>query len=213
MTPWEIEAVELANCNCSYGCPCQFNALPTNGNCQAAGSFQIVKGHYGDVALDGLRAACVYRWPGPVHEGNGEMQIVIDTAASPAQRDALERIMTGEDTEEMATMWWIFHAMCPTRHPTLYRNIEASIDVDAREGRVVVDGVFDTVAEPIRNPVTGAPHRVRIDLPHGFEYTLAEIGSGTTTTSGAIKLSGTTSSYAQFARIHLSNSGIVGAAA
>lgn len=110
-------------------------------------------------------------------------------------------------------MWWIFHAMCPTRHPTLYRNIEASIDVDAREGRVVVDGVFDTVAEPIRNPVTGAPHRVRIDLPHGFEYTLAEIGSGTTTTSGAIKLSGTTSSYAQFARIHLSNSGIVGAAA
>jgi Uncharacterized conserved protein len=24
MTPWEIEGRELVNCNCSYGCPCQF---------------------------------------------------------------------------------------------------------------------------------------------------------------------------------------------
>lgn len=213
MTPWEIRGIELANCNCSYGCPCQFNALPTHGNCQAAGSFQIESGHYGDVKLDGLRAAAVYKWPGPVHEGNGEMQLIIDERATPEQRDALERIMTGEDTQEMATMWWIFHAMCSTRHPTLFRRIETSIDVDAREGRSTVDGVFSTVAEPIRNPVTGAEHRVRIDLPHGFEYTLAEIGSASTTTSGAIRLVGTTNSYAQFARIHLSNSGIVKAAA
>ena len=28
---WRVKATEFANCNCSYGCPCQFNALPTNG--------------------------------------------------------------------------------------------------------------------------------------------------------------------------------------
>jgi len=32
--------------------------------------------------------------------------------------------------------------------------------------------------EPILNPVTGAQHRVRIDMVDSFEYTLAEIGRG-----------------------------------
>jgi len=35
MTPWEIQADEIVSCNCAYGCPCQFNALPTNDNCEA----------------------------------------------------------------------------------------------------------------------------------------------------------------------------------
>jgi hypothetical protein len=68
--------------------------------------------------------------------------------------------------------------------------------------------VLEAVGEPIRNPVTGAEHRVRIDLPHGFEYRLAEIGSGTTKATGAIKMD-LTSSYGQFARINLSHTGVV----
>ena len=32
---WTIKAREFVNCNCAYGCPCQFNALPTHGNCEA----------------------------------------------------------------------------------------------------------------------------------------------------------------------------------
>ena len=38
MTPWELKMKEFVNCNCAYGCPCQFNALPTNGNCQGIAS-------------------------------------------------------------------------------------------------------------------------------------------------------------------------------
>src|SRR5436189_259509 len=34
-TKWTLHGREFANCNCSYGCPCQFNALPTHGNCWA----------------------------------------------------------------------------------------------------------------------------------------------------------------------------------
>lgn len=213
MPAWEIRGRELANCNCSYGCPCQFNALPTHGTCEAAVVYEIDSGHYGDVRLDGLRTAAVYKWPGAVHEGNGEMQIVIDERATPEQREALEKIMTGEDTDEMATMWWVFSAMAPRKHPTLYRPIDTSIDVDGRTGRGAVPDVFEIEAEPIRNPVTGAPHRARIDLPHGFEYELAEVGSGTTRTSGAIHLPNNQRSYAQFAELHLSNAGVVRAAA
>ena len=35
--------------------------------------------------------------------------------------------------------------------------------------------------EPIRSPVSGQPHRVRIDIPNGIEFELAEIGSAVTT--------------------------------
>ena len=38
---WEVKATEFANCNCSYGCPCQFNGLPTHGNCRYGAGFQI----------------------------------------------------------------------------------------------------------------------------------------------------------------------------
>ena len=75
MTPWEIHAVEVSNCNCAYGCPCQFNALPTCQTCEAAGGFRIDSGHHGDVSLAGLNAAFTAKWPGPIHEGNGEIGI------------------------------------------------------------------------------------------------------------------------------------------
>jgi hypothetical protein len=50
---------------------------------------------------------------------------------------------------------------------------------------------------------------VRIELPRGFEYRVAEMGSATTSATAAIALDGIENSYAQFARLHLSNKGIV----
>lgn len=208
MTDWHVKGKEFANCNCSYGCPCQFNALPTHGFCAAIAGFQIEDGRFGDIVLDGLHAGGVYSWPGPVHEGKGTMQLIIEERADERQRDALIRIMTGKDTKDMATMWWVYSAMCPNKLPPLFKPIEFSVDVDKRRARFVVPGVLESSAEPIRNPVTGAEHRVRIDLPHGFEYELAEIGSGRTITSGEIKLD-FKQTYGQFARLHLNQDGVV----
>lgn len=208
MTEWEIRAKQYGNCNCSYGCPCQFAAPPTYGNCEAAEGFDIEEGHFGDTRLDGLRAAALYKFPGAIHEGGGTMQLVIDERADAEQRDALERILTGEDTEEAATFWWVYAAMSPNKLPTLYKPIELEVDVDARRGRLVVPGVVESVGEPIRSPVSGKEHRARIDLPNGLEFRVAEIGSGSTTTSGAIELE-FTDSYGQFANLHLSHAGVV----
>ena len=52
---WEIKAKEFGNCNCAYGCPCQFNALPTNGDCMAVVGIQVDEGHFGQTRLDGLK--------------------------------------------------------------------------------------------------------------------------------------------------------------
>ena len=205
---WRIKAREFGNCNCSYGCPCQFNALPTHGNCQAALGWQIDQGVFGTVTLDGLRMAALYAWPGAVHEGNGRMQLIVDERARPEQREALLKIMSGQETVEAATMWWVYAAMCPTKLEPLFKSIELEVDVDARRARLVVPGIVESSGEPIRNSVTGAEHRVRIDVPHGFEFRLAEIGSGRTRATGQIKLN-LTNTYGFFARIHLSHAGVV----
>ena len=87
-TNWEIKAKEFGNCNCDYGCPCQFNALPTHGNCEAVVGIEVQEGHYGDVKLNGLKSVSVFKWAGAVHEGNGQMQIIVEKRATEEQRNA-----------------------------------------------------------------------------------------------------------------------------
>lgn len=207
-TDWQIDGRELVNCNCSYGCPCQFNALPTYGDCRAFIGYQIDKGHFGDVRLDGLRAALILSWPGPIHEGNGTMQVIVDERADARQREALRKIISGEDTEDMATMWWVYSAMSPNKLETLYKPIDFELNIEKRTGRMSIPGVAEMTGEPIHNPVTGAEHRVRIDLPHGFEYRIAEIGSASSSVKGQLPME-LKKSYGQFAEIHLSDKGVV----
>jgi hypothetical protein len=59
---------EVATCNCAWGCPCQFNALPTHGRCEAVVAVRIHEGHYGATRLDGVTCAAAYWWPGALHE-------------------------------------------------------------------------------------------------------------------------------------------------
>ena len=98
----------IANCNCAYGCPCQFNAYPTHGHCEAVICNEITEGHYGDVKLDGLRFGGVFQWPKAIHEGNGKAQPFVDERASPVQREAILKIMSGQDTDPMATVFAVF---------------------------------------------------------------------------------------------------------
>lgn len=212
MIAWEIKAREFGNCNCDYSCPCQFDALPTQGFCEASVAFEIDEGHFGDVKLDGLRMAGIYHWDGPVHEGGGEAQFIVDERADEQQRDALLKIMKGEETEEMATMWAVYSAMCTTFHEPLAKPIDLDININSRTGRVSIPGVVETTGEPIRNRVTGALHRVRIDMPEGFEFEIAEIGNASTKAVGAIKLD-LENSYGQWAELHLTNSGVIRSAA
>ena len=67
-TKWRIAGEELIHCNCDWGCPCQFNALPTHDNCEAVGAWKIREGYYGSTRLDGVRFARVCHWPGPTRE-------------------------------------------------------------------------------------------------------------------------------------------------
>ena len=206
MIPWEIQAREFVNCNCGYACPCQFNALPTHGRCEAAGAIAIDKGYFGDVSLDDTKIAFVFWWPGAVHEGKGKCLPIVDEGASEDQRKALLTVMSGGETDPFATMFNVFASTVETLYDPVFTKINFDVDIEERKGRINVEGYFETAGEPIRNPVTGDPHRVRIDLPHGFEYSIAEVGSASSNVRGPIPLT-LKNSYGQFAHLHLNNHG------
>ena len=208
MINWELKGVEFVNCNCDYGCPCQFSALPTHGDCRAIAAYRFDEGHFGEIDLGGLNVIGMFSWPKAIHEGDGRAFLIIDDRASPEQRDALLSIFSGENTEPGKTIWNVFAATYAEVLPPEVRPIHIEIDVEERTGSVRVDGFVDMQGEPIRNPVTGEKHRVRIDLPEGFEYSLAEMGSGSSTSRGPIPMT-LENSYGQFAHIHLNNQGVV----
>jgi len=210
MIKWQIEARLLASCNCDYSCPCQFNALPTYGNCDAVVGLDIDRGHFGSVKLDGLRAAAIMCWPGPIHEGHGKAQIIVDERGDEAQREALLRIFSGQDVEPgAATVFSVFASTLEHVFDPLFKPIDISIDVDGRKGSVRVDGFIDVTGAPILNPISGEEHRVRIDLPQGFEYRIAEVGRASTRTQGPLALS-ITDKHAHFARVNMSQAGVHG---
>ncbi len=205
---WYIEGLEFGNCNCDYGCPCQFEALPTHGDCRGFEVLRIDRGHFGEVKLDGLKVAVLYAWPGPIFEGNGALQAIVDERADAGQRDALTKVLHGEETDEAATHWWVFRAMSTTLHETLFKPIDFEIDLEARTARVAIPGVLESTGRPIRAPHGGDEHRVRIDIPNGIEFELAEIGSASTKATGAIELD-LSDSYGQFNVLRHSGSGVV----
>ena len=207
-TKWAIHGKEFANCNCIYACPCQFNALPTYGNCWAVVGIQIEKGHHGGTPLDGLKVAGIFKYPGAIHMGNGEALPIVDQRANAMQRDALLRIMSGQDTKPGATMFQVFFSMLSKVHDPVFAEIDFSVDIDKRRAQLKVPGYIEQRGEPILNPVTGAEHRIRIQPDGGFEFTSAEIGRGWTKTSGPISYE-LKDSYGQFCELHLCQDGII----
>jgi hypothetical protein len=212
MVDWYVEGVSFGNCNCDYGCPCQFERRPTRGDCRGFEAARIDKGHFGDVPLDGLRFALLYAWPGAVFEGGGTMQAVIDERADARQRQALATVLYGGETEEAKTHWWAFHAMSSTVHEPIFAPIEFEVDVERRRARVVIPGLIEASGRPIVSPATGEEHRVRIDIPNGIEFELAEIGSASTKASGTVPLD-VDDSYGQFNLLRHSGTGVVHARA
>lgn len=207
-TQWSIKGREFVHCNCAYGCPCQFNALPTHGDCRAVAGFQIEEGHHGDVRLDGVRFGMIASWPGPIHEGGGEIVPIVDESATEEQREAILRIMSGEDTEPGATLFQVFAATFEKVHDPVFADMDLEVDVDGRTARLNVPGWIEARGEPIVNPITGDEHRARINLPSGFEYDVCEVGRGWADTQGPIKLS-LADSHAQLASVHMTQSGVV----
>lgn len=163
-TQWKMRVYFLDACNCDWGCPCQFNAKPTHGNCDGFSAFHVLEGYYGDTDLVGLDFVWIGVWPGAVHEGHGKIVYYIDDRASKKQVEALSQIVSGKAG---GGPFPVYASMADEVHGPKIARI--SFHPNGIKSQVKVEGVAEVVLEPIRNPVTGEIHRAIIELPSGFE--------------------------------------------
>jgi hypothetical protein len=205
---WMIRAREFSNCNCAYGCPCQFNSPATHGFCEAIASILIEEGYFNDTKLDGLKFVGIFKWPGQIADGNGRSQFIIDEQADKAQREAIRKIAHGESTAPGSTHFFVFNSTVSQCLETLYAPITMEIDIEARRAHTRVKDLVESRGEPLLNAFNGKEERRGIYLPGGFEYTFAEVGSGNTRATAGLQL-GLTNTYGQFCYLHMNQDGVI----
>jgi hypothetical protein len=206
-TDWRISGDWIKNCNCAFGCPCDFMAAPTHGECHGLLGMRIERGHFGNTRLDGLSFFVVVAFPGPLHEGNGRAQAIIDERATPEQRDALFQILSGKHAAE-GTLFHIFSLIVTQLHEPVFAPIEVAFDMEHRTAKVSVPGVLETETAPIRNPVTGSEYRIQVAIPGGFEHHRAEVASASIDSTGGIKFT-VPVGHSSLARVTQTPAGVV----
>lgn len=170
---WHLTGTLVQACNCEWGCPCEFNAPPSQGKCEGTWTWHIEQGNYGDVKLDGLRFAAACKWPGAIHEGKGEVQPILDDRATPEQLEAIGVLLSGE----VGGPWAVIA-------PTLTKVHEPKVvswDVKLEDPNTVIEAgdALTMHLTPIKNPITGDVHEASVVLPNGF--TSKELHHTTTT--------------------------------
>jgi len=206
---WVFKSETYDNCNCAVNCGCQFNLPSTHGHCQSAFIGELVKGHFNDTSLTGLKWAGLYKWPGEIADGNGKRQIVIDERADAAQRKALETIISGAACAPLSNLFAVFASTCSETCETLYLPIDLEANFEDRTARVEIPGVLKSSGRPIINAFNGEPFHIGIARPSGsFEFTYADIGLGTTSVIGAMEMA-YEDSWAHYCVHHFNQDGLV----
>jgi hypothetical protein len=171
---WTMSGSLLGDCNCDWGCPCNFDVAPTYGHCEGVYTWAVREGRYGDVSLGGLVFAFAGRSPGPLHEGNTTAVLVIDEAASAAQREAIETLAR---SGAAGLPWDILNSVTSTWLDTVVTPME--IQLDGMGSRATMGGgsVYEVALSRIRNPVTGDEEELYLDKPTGFTAKRTELGT------------------------------------
>lgn len=193
-TKWQMSVYYLDACNCDWGCPCQFNAKPTYGNCEGVSGIHIIKGNYGNVKFERLNMAFIGSWPGAIHRGSGKASFYIDERATDNQFDPLAKIITGEAG---GGPFEVYRSTIDKMQEP--RRARISFQAKGLKSRVKVGNIAEAWLEPIRNPVTGEIHRAIVELPGGFEATRMDMSSTKTVVANDgfldFKYSGTYGSF------------------
>jgi len=163
MADWQAKGTVLVACNCDFGCPCNFNAPPTTGDCEGGWTWHFEQARYGDVELDGLTLSVFADWPGAIHEGKGKAVVYYDERADDRQREALEALARGEN----GGPWGIF---IKTYSLEDVRPARFDLELAGEHSRLRIEGLVELQMEPIKNPVTGDEVRGGVVLPKGLVF-------------------------------------------
>jgi hypothetical protein len=96
----------METCNCDFLCPCPTSGLKksTHGHCIFAMAFDVERGAFDDVRLDGLKFIVVGSTPGNMIDGGWKVGLIVDQKADERQREALASIVSGQAGGPMANL-------------------------------------------------------------------------------------------------------------
>ena len=134
----------------------------------------VEEGHFGDTRLDGGKFAHIVWWPGPMHEGEGHAQLILDEEASVEQRAALTELYRGDHG---GPFFQFFAAVCPNQKDPIVTPIVLKMDREARVAHQNIPEVMESDVESIKLQITGGEQRVQITQPGGFDFITAEMGN------------------------------------
>ena len=183
-TSWQVSGQYYETCNCDFICPClpaQMAIKPTKGTCEFAMAFQIERGQYGAVSLDGLGFIILGLTPGEMGKGDWSVGLVADSRASAEQRDAITAIASGAAGGPMAALSGLIGKFLGVESAPIRfdRNgakwsVTASSFVDmAAEGAM---GVNPAATEPLRLSNTGHPAADSFTLAHASKSHVHALG-------------------------------------
>jgi hypothetical protein len=189
---WTASGQYYETCSCDYVCPCilgQMAVSPTNGSCTFAMAFQIERGNYGTVPLDGLGFIVLGLTPEAMGKGNWSVGVIADDRASADQREAIAAIASGSGGGPMAALSGLVGQFLGVesapirfeRDGAKWSVTAASLVDMAAEGAM---GVNPTATEPLYLDNTGHPAANRVALAHALKSHVDALGLRWNDTSG-----------------------------
>ncbi|HCC56917.1 MAG TPA: hypothetical protein DEQ47_06565 [Solibacterales bacterium] len=181
---WTISGQYYETCSCDFLCPClpgQLTVSPSKGSCTFAMAFQVDRGSYGAVSLDGLGFIILGLTPEAMAKGNWSVGVVADERASVEQRDAITAIASGAEGGPMAALSGLVgNFMGVESAPIRFDSngatwsVQASSLVDmAAEG---ARGINPNAAEPLYLDNTGHPAADRFALARASKSHVHALG-------------------------------------
>jgi hypothetical protein len=144
---------------------------PSKGTCTFVMAFQIDRGTYGSVSLDGLGFIVLGNTPEEMGKGNWSVGLIVDDQASVEQRDAVTAIASGAAGGPMAALGGLISKFLGVESAPIQfdRNgtkwsVRASSMVDMAAEAAM--GVNPNAAGPLRLENTGHPAADSFTLAH-----------------------------------------------
>lgn len=163
---WWFKGLMLETCNCAHACSCNLTMLPTDGTCRAVVGFKVKEGRYGDTKLDGVEFVYCAAWPGPIHRGNGKGRVIVSDKATPAQREAIAAIATGQAGD--GGPFAIFASTFP--EPAKVLSGPVSIESGVRRGSINAGRYGHAKIGPVISDMDGSEADVHMVIPNGFAW-------------------------------------------
>ncbi len=159
---WQLTGTMVQACNCDWGCPCEFNSPPSKGHCHGTWSWHVKTGSFGSTPMDGIHFAAACKWPGAIHEGNGECLPILDSQATESQLQALGALLGGK----AGGPWEIIGSTLTKVHEA--KIVDWKFVEEGARSVLRAGDLFELELTPMTNPVSGLAFEASVKLPDGF---------------------------------------------